>query len=293
MSSVTQLGYLGISVSDLGAWSRFAEDVLGLAENGTDPDGTVFLRMDENHHRFAVYPEGNDDIAYAGWETKDETSLREIASRLKSSGVLVKWGNSAEARQRRVAGLIKLHDPSGIATEVYYGPLIESERPFKSPRAIAGFETGEMGLGHMVIAVDDYEKSLQFYRDGLGLVLSDFIEYEDGPEETGLVAFFHCNPRHHSIAFLQYESPKRLLHFMLQLRSLDDVGMTYYLCQDQEVPIALSLGRHTNDRMVSFYMKTPSDFQVEYGYGAREIDDSSWEVQLHRAPSIWGHRPQS
>jgi 2,3-dihydroxybiphenyl 1,2-dioxygenase len=291
MSRVTQLGYLGIGVSDLTAWSRFAADILGLEANGADPDGTAFWRMDENHHRFALYPDGNDDIAYAGWETNDEGALKEIAGRLEALGIKVSWGTQAEARQRRVAGLIKVQDPSGIAIEVYYGPLIEFERPFKSPRAIAGFETGVMGLGHFVLAVDDYEKSLQFYRDGLGLRISDFIEYEAGPGETGLVAFFHCNPRHHSIAFFQYESPKRLLHFMLQLRNVDDVGQTYYLCQDQGVPIALSLGRHTNDHMLSFYMETPSGFQVEYGTGAREIDDGTWEVQLHRAPSVWGHRP--
>jgi hypothetical protein len=42
--------------------------------------------------------------------------------------------------------------------------------------------------------------------------------------------------------------------------------------------------------MLSFYVQTPSGFQVEYGYGGRVIDDDVWEVQLHHAPSIWGHR---
>jgi 3,4-dihydroxy-9,10-secoandrosta-1,3,5(10)-triene-9,17-dione 4,5-dioxygenase len=42
--------------------------------------------------------------------------------------------------------------------------------------------------------------------------------------------------------------------------------------------------------MMSFYIRTPSSFQVEYGYGGRVIDDDVWEVQLHHAPSIWGHR---
>jgi len=291
VSNVTQLGYLGIGVQDLPRWEQFAADVLGLESNGTDPDGTLFLRMDENHHRFALHPNGSDDIAYAGWETRDEASLRAIAERLESQGTGVRWGTEAEALERRVIGLIKLKDPSGIPTEVYYGPLVEFERSFHSPRAIDGFETGNMGLGHFVIAVDDYEASIKFYRDGLGLLISDFIEFEPGP--LGRVAFFHCNPRHHSVAFLQYQSPKRLLHFMLQLRNIDDVGHAYYLCQDQRVPIALSLGRHTNDHMVSFYLETPSGFLVEYGFGAREIDDADWEVQLHRTPSTWGHRSRS
>jgi len=289
-SRVTQLGYVGIEVSDVQEWERFAIDVLGLASNGADEDGALFLRMDENHHRFALHRGSRDDLAYAGWEVQDEASLRAVAERLESHGVDVAWGSAAEARQRRVMGLIKLRDPSGVATEVYYGPLIEAERPFRSPRAIGGFEAGNLGLGHIVLSVDDYEASLRFYRDGLGLLISDYIELDMGPGGSALVAFFHCGPRHHSLAMAQFPAPKRLHHFMLQLRDMDDVGNTYYLCQDRRVPIVSTLGRHTNDHMLSFYMRTPSGFQVEYGHGGRVIDDDVWEVQLHHAPSIWGHR---
>jgi biphenyl-2,3-diol 1,2-dioxygenase len=187
-------------------------------------------------------------------------------------------------------GLVELADPSGVATEVYYGPLVEAERPFRSPCAAGGFETGGQGLGHIVLAVDDYDASLRFYRDGLGLRISDFIELEMGAAGTTLVAFFHCNARHHSIAIAQFPAAKRLHHFMIQAREMNDVGSAYDRCRDRGVPIASSLGCHTNDRMVSFYAQTPSGFQVEYGYGGRLVDEANWEVQLHRSPSIWGHR---
>jgi hypothetical protein len=85
-------------------------------------------------------------------------------------------------------------------------------------------------------------------------------------------------------------APKRLMHFMLQCRHVDDVGSTYYLCQDQGIEISGTLGRHTNDHMMSFYMRSPSGFEIEYGWGARIVDDATWQVQKHEAPSIWGHR---
>ena len=47
MASVTQLGYLGLSVQDPNQWELFAALVLGLQPNGRDPDGSFFLRMDE------------------------------------------------------------------------------------------------------------------------------------------------------------------------------------------------------------------------------------------------------
>jgi 2,3-dihydroxybiphenyl 1,2-dioxygenase len=139
--------------------------------------------------------------------------------------------------------------------------------------------------------VDDFDRSLRFYRDVLGLRISDFVRFTPAPQVQLNIVFFHCNPRHHSLAFATLpQASKRLHHFMLQVNALDDVGSTYYLCQDHNVPIVMSLGKHTNDHMVSFYLRTPSGFAVEYGWGAREVDDCSWQVQVHTSGSIWGHR---
>lgn len=288
---VTQLGSIGFEVSDMPAWERFATDTLGLELAGTDGDGTTFLRMDENHHRIALQSGSRDDLAYAGWEVPDEAALRSVAERLAALGVEVTWGSAEEAQARRVVSLIKLRDPNGLATEVHCGPLVLAKKPFRSPRAIQGFEAGRLGLGHIVLSVDDYDASLRFYRDGLGLRVTDFIEFDMGEAGKSRVAFLHCGPRHHSVAIVQYAAPKRLHHFMLQVRDMDDVGTTYDLCKERGVPIMSSLGCHTNDRMVSFYASTPSGFQVEYGYGGVEVHDEEWQVQLHHEASIWGHHP--
>jgi 2,3-dihydroxybiphenyl 1,2-dioxygenase len=286
------LGYLGLSVSDISTWERFATQTLGLQVNGRGDDGSLFLRLDEYHHRFLVHPTGHDDLAYIGWEVTGEEALQAMAEQLRAAGVEVRPGTQAEAEARRVVDLIIFQDPSGIASEIFYGPLMAFNTPFQSPRPISGFEGGIQGLGHMVLVMDDFERSLHFYRDVLGMRISDFVQVERPPGNKMRLAFFHCNPRHHSLAFYAApQPPKRLNHFMLQLKMLDDVGATYYLCQDQGVPIVRNLGRHTNDHMVSFYLRTPSGFDVEYGWGARVVDDSTWQVQLHTSGSMWGHRP--
>ena len=253
MEGITQLGYLGLSVSDINAWEHFATHTLGLQVSERGDDGSLFLRTDEYHHRFLVHPTGKDDLAYIGWEVKDEQALRAMAEQLTASGIEVKKGTQAEAEARRVVDLLTFKDPSGIASEIFYGPLITFNMPFQSPRPISGFEGGTLGLGHMVVVMDDFDRSLHFYRDVLGMRLSDFVQVERPPGHKMRLAFFHCNPRHHTLAFYAVpQPPKRLNHFMLQAKTLDDVGATYYLCQDQGVPIARSLGRHTNDHMVSF-----------------------------------------
>jgi biphenyl-2,3-diol 1,2-dioxygenase len=273
MASITRLGYLGLSVSDIAQWEQFAGDVLGLEPNGREPDGSLFLRMDEYHHRFILHPTGKNDLAYIGWEVATERAMNEVAEQVEQAGSEVIPGTADEADARRVAGLIKFADPSGIASEVFYGPLANYDQPFKSPRAISGFITGNLGLGHFVVWIDDFDRSLHFYRDVMGMRVSDFVRFSPAPGIKMNVAFLHCNPRHHTIAFAKMPGVlKRLHYFMLQLQSLDDVGATYDLCQAHEVPIVMKLGKHTNDQMVSFYLRTPSGFNVEYGWGAREIE---------------------
>jgi Glyoxalase/Bleomycin resistance protein/Dioxygenase superfamily len=87
-------------------------------------------------------------------------------------------------------------------------------------------------------------------------------------------------------------SPKRLNHIMLQVASLDDVGCGLDRARDANVAISSSLGKHTNDRMVSFYMRTPSGFDIEYGCGGVEIDDATWQPVTYHATSFWGHKGQ-
>ncbi len=291
MSGIAGLGYLGIGVRDLPAWETFATEVLGLQVSGRG-EQTLALRMDEYRQRFMLHGGGNDDVAYVGWEVRDAAAMHAVAGALRETGVKVEAGTAEEAAARGVTELAKFEDPNGLASEIFYGPLMRFEEPFHSPRAISGFVTGEQGLGHIVLAVKDLEQSLHFYRDVLGFRISDFIDMSFGTMKATL-AFFHCNPRHHSLAIIAAPLPKRLLHFMLQAKSVDDVGATLYLAQDKGVEIASSLGRHTNDHMLSFYMRTPSGFEVEYGWGARTVDDAVWHVQRHQAPSIWGHRREA
>jgi 2,3-dihydroxybiphenyl 1,2-dioxygenase len=289
MSGVTSLGYLGLGVKNPDVWEKFATQILGLQSSGVAEDGRLLLRMDENAYRFALHRDDADDLAYAGWEVADAAGLRDVAERMRAIGVDARPASAEEARARRVTEMIRFTDPNGIACEVFCGPSVQFEKPFHSPRTIGGFVTGEQGVGHLVVAVPDIQKSLRFYCEGLGFRISDTIDMKFGPMSVTMV-FLHCNVRHHTLALVPVPAPKRLHHFMLQLRSIDDVGATMYLVQDQGIEITATLGRHTNDHMLSFYMRTPSGFEIEYGWGGREVDDATWHVQKHHAPSIWGHR---
>ena len=285
---ISGLGYIGLGVSDIERWRAFATTgVLGMQESERGADGTVYLRMDEHHHRLALTPTGEDDVVFMGWEVPTIEALDEMAERLTKHGVAFEEATAEELEHRKVLRMIKLRESGGAPIEIFCGPLILWERPFHPTTPISGFNTGSLGLGHTILFQKDLQEATAFYRDVLGFKVSDYIAVP----ELGDAVFFHCNPRHHSIAIVQADVPRHLQHIMLEVKNLDDVGLAYYRCKEFGTPLALDIGRHTNDHMFSFYMVSPSGFDMEYGWGARIIDDATWVVQRHISPAIWGHQP--
>lgn len=287
---VERLGYIGVGAVDLSAWDEFATDVLGVQVAERGDDGTLLLRHDKHHYRIAVHPDPSDDLLYVGWQVADDAALEAMRRRLAHHDVAFQEDGEL-ADQRRVSELITLNDPSGVRLEVFHSPLIDYQHPFVSRRAIKGFVTGDGGLGHMVITVDDFAASKRFYRDVLGFRVTDFIRAQRGPPDnphTMEIVFLHCNERHHSLGFGSGSGRgKRLGHLMLEVTNVDDVGATYDLCVDRGVANT-TIGRHPNDRMISFYMRSPSGWQIEYGYGARTVTDDE-QVERFMVISEWGH----
>jgi 2,3-dihydroxybiphenyl 1,2-dioxygenase len=288
MTAVAQLGYLGFQASDMGAWESFAVEVLGLGLAGRGDDGSLALRLDQHWQRIIVTPGDADDLAFIGWQVADEAELQALVTRLRAANVDVSDGSAELAARRRVRRLVTLLDPDGIPLELYCGPERVAE-PFRSPLVQSGFVAGERGLGHVVLASRDQRRSQQFYAELLGLRYSDRVVADIHGYHAD-IGFYHANQRHHSLA-IGAADKKRIHHFMLEARSMDDVGLALDRTLRAGLRLMHSLGRHPNDRMFSFYARTPSGFNFEFGWGAREIDDANWQPTTHNRISEWGHHP--
>ena len=287
--NITSLAYVGVESPESKAWETFGPEVLGLQLADQGEDGTQYLKVDDRHHRLAVHPGARDRLAYLGWEVPAETDLDAAVESLRRSGVDVSELGDEELEGRRVRRAVCFSDPGGIRHELAWASVVHPGS-FHPPRRLGGFVTGEQGLGHAVLLVPEMAPAIAFYESVMGFRLSDVVDFELHGTPLSM-RFLHCNPRHHSLAFTALPgSPIRgMHHVMLQLRDLDDVGMAYDICRSRDVPITQTLGRHSNDRMVSFYLRTPSGFDVEYGWGAIEVDDTTWTNSSLSGPSIWGH----
>lgn len=286
MANVTALGYVGATITDPHAWHELLTSVYGLERRNDSAQGIHEYRLDEQHHRLALLEGEADGLAYIGWEVETREDLREIAAHLSNNDIRVEPGETKLCDARKVMEVIVVHGPDGVRNEIFFGPT-QDATPFAPSHGMDGYLTGDLGLGHVVLATEDPDETVKWYREMLGFKLSDYI-FWDGIEAT----FLHCNPRHHSLAFTNPVGPLApgdLNHIMLEAKSIDDVGRGYDIVQQNEVPIAMTLGRHTNDRTTSFYIYTPSGWWIEYGHGGDLIDDAVWEPKFYNAPKIWGH----
>ncbi len=286
--AVAQLGYLGFEVKSLEAWERFAVGVLGLGVSRRGP-GELAFRLDGHAHRLFVSEGPADDLSFLGWELDSDAHLDALTARLRERGVEVTDGDRALCEARAVRRLVRFVDPAGNPTELYVDPALATD-PFRSELVRGGFVADGVGLGHLVLSTRSQAESRAFYEEVLGFRLSDRIVTEVYGFHVDIV-FMHTNGRHHSVAFGDQQK-KRLHHFMLEARSIDDVGLALDRTRAAGLKIMQTLGRHPNDRMLSFYAKTPSGFQFELGWGGRTVDDATHDASVtYHQISEWGHHP--
>lgn len=292
---IRALGYLRLETTRPDEWRRYTLDLLGMAEASGSTDDVLLLRLDDRAYRIEIRTGGSDRLLAAGWELAGARALAAAVAELEAAGVAVKTADAAECAERRVQGLVHLTDPCGNPLELYWGQA-QDHTPLAAPYGNR-FVTGDLGLGHVVLPVPDTGAALDFYENLLGFQLRDSMKLPPQAVPTAAeqrdfhwMHFLSPNRRHHSLGLYPGALPPGIVHFMVELETLDDVGLGLDRMHAAGVPIASSLGRHTNDRMVSFYAQAPGGFQVEYGWDGLVVDPATWVAKEITADSVWGHQ---
>lgn len=293
--AIKSLGYIGISSQQTGAWREFACGVMGLEDVSARCNAQqdeAYFKMDDHPYRLFVSPGDTESLQVCGWETNSAEGLQEVADALSQAGVDFTWGDSALIARRRVQNVLCFQDPSGNNHEAFWG-VVSDFRKFNSAAGVQHFVTGEQGMGHVVLPAPNFDETVAFLSDVLGFGLSDLMKLRftsDPDEPVTRLWFMHCNQRHHSLGLFEMPMPAGCVHMMLEVNDVDEVGR----CNDRriaaDVKLTGTLGRHANDHMVSFYMRSPSGFDIEIGAEGRIVDDwSAYQVFESTVPSFWGH----
>jgi 2,3-dihydroxybiphenyl 1,2-dioxygenase len=284
-----ELGYLVLEVPDPDSLAPTLAGVVGLVPGPPTATGARTWRNDRRAQRLVVEQGPANDAVAVGLAAADGDAFDATVGSLRALGLEVA---EADPGARRVGRLARTTAPWGSAVEVV---VDQADGPdgFVSELVPGGFLTEGMGFGHVVFATTAFDGSVAFLTDGLGFAQSDWLEMELAAGITLEVRFFHCNPRHHTIALARapFDLPQVLHHMMFEMNDRDDVGAAFDRLWATDLAIPNGLGRHDNDGMFSFYLQTPAGFQIEVGHGARLIHDGWDGDRAYDAISAWGHQP--
>ncbi|THF62153.1 VOC family protein [Pseudothauera rhizosphaerae] len=287
---VKRLAYIQIETEDVGAWVVFARDVLACEVVQGSNDREAWLRVDDRPWRIHLTTGPRNDIVVLGLEADCLEDVEAMHARLAEAGHAVRGGTAEECRARGVQALRHFVDPAGLAVELSFGSLVRPQQPFHAPVAHGGFVTDTQGLGHVMLVVENVAEVQRFYCGLLGFTISDYVSTRDYGGRQGDFVFMRCNERHHSLAIGFLPIGRRLGHLMLQVREFDDVGHALDRVHRHGALQTRALGRHINDRMFSFYVRSPSGAQIEYGWGGLEVEEASHVVRTYDVTSAWGHQ---
>lgn len=293
------VSYVGLNVPDIDAWRVFATSVIGLmparslpGENpmapesggtGVRDDGAVFLKADDRQWRVALHRADRPGIAYVAFELGSQAAFEQAIHELDAKAVVYTRAEPDEADERGMRDVVKLVDPTGVSVELCWGPTIDGG--FVSPVGVPGFVTGRLGFGHFVLLTPDLDASMSFYQQALSMKLTDYVLF--GPDMSA--QFLRCTPRHHSVGLTAFGPVTGLHHFAFEVTDIDQVGYALERATRAGHHITATLGRHKNDRMLSFYMRSPAGFEVEVGCDGQLVDDATWVVNHFVGGDEWGH----
>ena len=128
-------------------------------------------------------------------------------------------------------------------------------------------------VGHVVIKMRDLEAAKRFYRDILGMQITD--------EREGFGVFFRFQDYHHDIAVFKVaedaESPQKnqvgLAHIALIADSFDTVKAMYQRLKAHDVPIVRTVDHGITK---SVYFKDPEGNELEIYC---EVPERPWQEQ--------------
>ncbi|MDY0248604.1 MAG: VOC family protein [Pseudomonas sp.] len=278
---IQALSYIIVETPHLEAWMVQARQHVGMQVDIIEPDQCVRLRVDEKFQRFVVTKVDGQSTMGMGFEVTDAAELDRISKAVENEGYAVSKGTELELSLRGVDGMVFFHDPDGTRIEVCYG-LADADTPFIPGRPIGGFRTGNMGLGHVALITEHFDKLSHLYRNVFGFKVSDHTQ---APFK---VEFLHCNPRHHTMGIAHTGGPAKIYHLMLEYNDFDDVGRAYDMALENPESIGVTLGRHINDHATSFYLKNPDGWMFELGWATRTVGPD-WEAEELQGMSLWGH----
>ncbi|GAA1283893.1 MULTISPECIES: VOC family protein [Streptomyces] len=178
---------------------------------------------------------------------------------------------------------VALLDPSGLPVRVVHGTEQLSALPEQEPLTL-NFGTDHrrtnatqrpprepsriQRLGHVVLETPVFARTLDWYLDTLGMIVSDFL-FLDGQRGRGpTMAFIRCDQGsvavdHHTLA-LHLGPGTGYVHSAYQVTDLDAIGTGGEYLTERGYQRSWGIGRHIQGSQLFDYWRDPDHFMLEH-----------------------------
>lgn len=276
MSRVSEIRYIGYSVTDFDAEKSYYENVWGL-EPVPSADGMAWFKAQghDEHHVIRLRKGEVNRIDVVALAADSRADVETLAARVEASGC----GIVHAPRELTTPGGgygFRFFNPDGMMFE------ISSDVARGSSRAVARWDAVPVKISHIVFHSPRHKELCQWYVDVLGFKLSDWL--------GDFMCFLRCNTAHHRIAILP--GPPCLNHVAYDMEGVDGMMRAVHRTKQLGFDIGWGPGRHTAGDNTFSYFVTPNGFVTEYTAELEEVDDATWQATVYTpAPLImdqWG-----
>ncbi|MGF2944220.1 VOC family protein, partial [Mycobacterium sp. Lab-001] len=189
----------------------------------------------------------------------------------------------------------ELTDPRGIPVRVVAGTTALAELPAQRPHSFNfGREllranstqrpprepAGVRRLGHLVLQSTAFLRSLDWYLDHLGFIVSDFLYYPGQRERGPTMSFLRCDrgptPTDHHTLALVLGPADRYVHSAYQVCDLDAIAAGGEYLREAGYRRSWGIGRHIQGSQIFDYWRDPDGFLVEH-YSDGDMFDNTLE----------------
>lgn len=300
---IDDIEYVIYRQTDLAATREFMHD-FGLLD-GPPADAALYLR-DRGDAPFAyVATEGEPGFVGAGFRVTSAEALAALAARL---------GKPVGASERPGGGsCVIAADPEGRRLEFVHGAARAAAAAGRDAAPIRWndahgrnrpgvFQRPEFGpsqvqrLGHIALQSPNPHALYGWYRDMLGLRISDYAYMDD--ENVPIALFTHLDKGaawtdHHTVAFVP-GPPGTAHHVSFEVRDFDDLGMGGEWLRSRNRRHDWGVGRHLFGSQVYDYWFDPAGFRVEHYTDGDLVNDATPVGKIPFGPRVlhqWGPPP--
>ena len=265
------LAYVRVRVPDLDKAEAFLND-FGLVRSARTAQA-LYMRGSCGEHHIHVVERGASkfvSMAFVAASAEDLEKIAELPGASKIESIDEPGGG------RRVW----LKDPDGNSVEVVHGierlepiqhcrhPLNDAKDGLRRAGVLVRHERGAakvFRLGHGVLVSPDMQPMLAWYRDTLGLLVSDEVLGHEGE----LVLSFNRLDRgseyvDHHVFLLQPGDRPGLNHIAFEVHDIDDLMLGHEFMKSRGYDSVWGVGRHVYGGQIFDYWMDPFDFMFEH-----------------------------